>query len=331
MRLMPGQRRPGALVATVTAALLLTAPGLAAAPASASAVGSPAASGSAPGGPGAQSYLDLARKDCFGTARDTTSKVWFTVADGVLSDVYNPSIENSNVKTLQYIVTDGKTFTDMQQRDMTYTVSSPDRSGLVCQVTSRDAKARLPLVTDYLTDPARDSVVMRTTLEPLPGGRAALRHLKVYVRYDAQIDNTGGGGNANGRQQRPVDPATTLWSPPTPTRLPALGRRGHVTGRSPTGRSAASGGFVGTPSDGLTQLDADTGWRMCTTRRRWECRADSTVNSVPRGRSRSRSGWRRRAAAIVAGGAAPPSTRPRWRYVAGWHAYDETLRRPPPR
>ena len=30
----------------------------------------------APGGPGAQSYLDLARKDCFGTARNTTSKAW---------------------------------------------------------------------------------------------------------------------------------------------------------------------------------------------------------------------------------------------------------------
>ena len=42
----------------------------------------------APGAPGAESYFDLARKDCVGTARNTTSKVWFTVADGVLSDVY---------------------------------------------------------------------------------------------------------------------------------------------------------------------------------------------------------------------------------------------------
>jgi len=97
----------------------------------------------APDGPGAQSYLDLARKDCFGTARNTTSKVWFTVADGVLSDTFSPTIENSNVNTLQYIVTDGRSFTDMQQRDMTYTVSSPDRSGMVCRVTSRDENTAL--------------------------------------------------------------------------------------------------------------------------------------------------------------------------------------------
>ena len=65
-------------------------------------------SGQAPDGPGAQSFLDVARKDCFGTARNTTSKVWFTVAGGVLSDVFSPNIEATNVNTVQYIVTDGQ-------------------------------------------------------------------------------------------------------------------------------------------------------------------------------------------------------------------------------
>jgi hypothetical protein len=59
--------------------------------------------GIAPDGPGALSYFDLARKDCLGTAFNTTSKVWFTLADGVLSDVYYPTVDNTNVKTLQYI------------------------------------------------------------------------------------------------------------------------------------------------------------------------------------------------------------------------------------
>ena len=56
----------------------------------------------APGSPGSESYFDLARKDCVGTARNTTSKVWFTVADGVLSDTYWPTIDATNVNTLQY-------------------------------------------------------------------------------------------------------------------------------------------------------------------------------------------------------------------------------------
>jgi len=61
----------------------------------------------APGGPGALSHFDLARKDCLGTARNRTSKVWYTVAGGVLSDVYYPTVDNTNVETLQYVVTDG--------------------------------------------------------------------------------------------------------------------------------------------------------------------------------------------------------------------------------
>src|SRR6201996_6940996 len=140
-------------VAVVASSLALAAPqaqgaGLAAAP-----------GGAAPDGPGAQSYMGTARKDCFGTAANTGSKAWYTVADGVLSDVYSPTIENSDDATLQYIVTDGRSFTALQQRDMTYTVSS-DPSGMVCQVTSTDAAHGFKLVTSYLTDPARDAVVM---------------------------------------------------------------------------------------------------------------------------------------------------------------------------
>ncbi|MFL5666222.1 MAG: glucan 1,4-alpha-glucosidase, partial [Ktedonobacteraceae bacterium] len=97
-----------------------------------------ALTGVAPDGPGALSHFDLSRKDCLGTARNTNSKVWFTVANGVLSDVYYPTADNTNVETLQYIVTDGSTFTDLQTRDTTYTVQLLDKhsQALDCEVTT---------------------------------------------------------------------------------------------------------------------------------------------------------------------------------------------------
>src|ERR1700722_3955867 len=126
----------------------------------------------APGAPGAASYFDLARKDCVGTAAGRGSKVWYTVAGGVLSDVYEPTIDNTDVSTLQYVVTDGSTFTDLQTRDLTYTVA-PDPSGMACTVTSTDAKHGFRLVTTYITDPARATVLMHTTLEGLPSSAAS--------------------------------------------------------------------------------------------------------------------------------------------------------------
>src|ERR1700730_12924571 len=126
------------------------------------------ATGVAPGGPGATSWFDLARKDCVGTATGTGSKVWYTVAGGVLSDVYEPTIDNTNVSTLQYVVTDGHSFTDLQTRDLTYTVTA-DPTGMACTVTATDAQHGYRLTTRYITDPARDSVVMQTRLSAVPG------------------------------------------------------------------------------------------------------------------------------------------------------------------
>src|SRR5436189_2501621 len=120
----------------------------------------------APDGPGALSHFDLARKDCLGTARNTTSKVWFTVANGVLSDVYYPTADNTNVETLQLVVTDGHTFTDLQARDMTYTVEAPDSRSLDCRVVSTAKSGRYRITTDYLTDPARNTVLMRIKFHP---------------------------------------------------------------------------------------------------------------------------------------------------------------------
>src|ERR1700731_5334046 len=109
------------------------------------------ASHAASDGPGNLSHFDLARKDCLGTARNSTSKVWYTVANGVLSDVYFPTADNTNVETLQFVVTDGQTFTDLQSRDTTYTVQSLDSRSLECRITSTAKNGRYQILTDYLT------------------------------------------------------------------------------------------------------------------------------------------------------------------------------------
>ena len=87
--------------------------------------------------------------------------MWFTVANGVLSDVYFPTNDNTNDETLQYVVTDGSTFTDLQTRDTTYTVQAPDDRALTCRVTTTAKSGRYKIVTDYTTDPKRPTVLIR--------------------------------------------------------------------------------------------------------------------------------------------------------------------------
>src|ERR1044072_1766708 len=145
--------------------------------------------------PGALSHYALARKDCVGTARNQTSKVWFTVADGVLSDVYFPTHDNTNNETLQYVVTAGTSFTDLQTRDMTYAAQALDDRGLTCRITATAKSGRYRIVTDYLTDPGRPTVVARVRVEAIRGRRD---DCKLYVRFDPNLNGNGGGGGGNG-------------------------------------------------------------------------------------------------------------------------------------
>ena len=228
------------------AVLLVVALALAAAPARAA-----PPSGAAADGPGALSHFDLARKDCVGTARNRGSKVWFTVADGMLSDVYFPTNDNTNVETLQYVVTDGATFTDLQARDMTYTVEAPDDRSLSCRVTARANSGRYKIVTDYVTGTEREAVVMRSRFTALKG---KARDYKLYVRFDPTLNGNGGGGTGNGGPDSgavatagghtllvgsiPSPPRT----PPTATTRSLSTARSTPTPASPRSPTASRGG-----------------------------------------------------------------------------------------
>jgi glucoamylase len=333
------RRRLRRLVMPVAALSMLSLAVSAAGPAGAKSTAAAQPAVTAPGGPGAMSYFDLARKDCVGTARNTTSKVWYTVAGGVLSDVYEPTIDNTNVETLQYIVTDGSTFTDLQTRDMTYTVAA-DPSGMACTVTATSAKHGYRLVTTYITDPARDTVLMHTRLEALPGSGTAISSLHLYARVDAHVNGDGGGGSQNaGGNTGVIDtstgaPVPVIYSTNTVTQ--AANRTYAVPTSMALGASspsaAASVGYAGTASDGLTQLDATH------TLTSYDAAPDghitATENVTPRGGDEvtlALGFGRTQAQAVATAGAslAKPFGQVELAYLAGWAGYDLTLHRPP--
>jgi glucoamylase len=317
-------------LAAVTGAVLASLPS----PAVAQESGSP--TGAATDGPGALSHFDLARKDCVGTARNRRSKVWFTVADGVLSDVYFPTNDNTNNETLQFVVTDGRTFTDLQTRDMTYTVRALDNRALTCRVTSTAKSGRYRIVTDYMTDPDRPTVVLRSRFEALRGPG----DYRLYVRFDPTLNGNGGGGAGNGGPdsggiERSGGHTLLVGSDPV-TATNAANRDYAVPVHSALDASrpfqAVSNGFAGRPSDGLTQLDAG--------RRLTNSFAEAVQgNLVQTARvDLDRDGaftlalgfGESKAAAVSAtrGTLGESLDRLANEYARGWHAYDERLKQP---
>lgn len=292
---------------------------------------------SAPDGPGALSHYALARKDCLGTARNTTSKVWFTIANGVLSDVYYPTNDNTNVETLQYVVTDGSTFTDLQTRDMTYTVEALDARALDCRVKATAKSGKYRIVTDYLTDPAHNTVVARARFQPLQG---ALASYKLYVIYDPSINGNGGGGGGNGGGDTgsvdnstghaillAADPQTATnavnrtYATPVVSALDAVPPFIQVTN-----------GFVGGASDPLVQLDASHALTtLYTDAANGNLVQGARVDLSRGGAFTLALGFGTGADAIVAAESSLSRSFDSLRnaYEKGWRTYDDLLKEPP--
>ena len=294
-------------------------------------VGSPGQE--AAGAPGAASYYDEGRKDCVGTAANRSSKAWYTVADGTLSDVYAPTIDNTDVKSLDPIVT-GPGFTALQPRDMTYTVAPLDGTGMACEVTAHDAAHHFNVVTDFITDPAAEAVVMRFTLVPLPGAPGGLH---VYLRFNPLLNGHDGGGtdNAGGESATIVSTANgpVPLSYSTNSFTEAVNRSyaspvyAALAGNSPF--PVVETGFAGTASDGLTELD-NAGALTSTAP---DASNGNVVQTVELG-SNSQTvalgfGTNSHAAlssALTA--SAAPFAATYAAYQAGWRAYDAGLRAP---
>jgi glucoamylase len=309
------------------------------------------APGTAPDGPGTTSRFDLARKDCVGTAAPAagrpSSTIWYTVANGVLSDVYEPTVDNSDVATLQWIVTDGATFTDAAARDLSYTVSA-DASGMTCTVTATSATHGYQLSTTYLTDPNRDAVLMRTRLGVIPGTGTSLAALHLYARLDAHVNGNGGGGGANGGADTgavvaaanggvvPVIYDTSVTSQATNRNY---AEPTYMALRPASPAHTAGVGYAGTASDGLTELDASHALTAQYTAAP-DGHIVATLDATPPAGPGSAASaevtltlgfGRTESEAIGTAGesARQPFSRVLDAYQQGWRAYDSRLRRPP--
>jgi glucoamylase len=296
--------------------------------------------GVAPDGPGALSHFDLSRKDCLGTARNTTSKVWFTVANGVLSDVYYPTADNTNVETLQYIVTDGSTFTDLQTRDTTYTVKllSNNSQALDCEVRTTAKSGKYSIITDYLTDTKQNTLVMKVQFIPLVG---ALSNYKLYVRYDPSINGNGGGGSGNGGGDNGIIDTSTGHSVPvafdTNTNSQAVNRTYAVPVYSALDASIpftqVSNGFAGQSSDGLVQLDASHSLTALYSQANNGNLVQTAQANISKGGMFTLAlGFGTSQAASVSaaeGSLATQFSQLQKSYESGWNAYDSGLTAPP--
>src|SRR5260370_21080585 len=75
--------------------------------------------GNAFGQPGIAPSWTTSSKDGVGTAYSTSSRVWFTLAQGIVTEVYYPTIDRPQIRDAQLLITDAETFFHEEKRSLT--------------------------------------------------------------------------------------------------------------------------------------------------------------------------------------------------------------------
>ncbi len=129
-----------------------------------------------------------------GTAYSTSSRIWYTVSNGVLSEIYFPTLDRPQIRDLQFLVTDGESFFHDAHRNLITTTEYLGEHGLGVRITNSDPEGRYQLIAEVIADPHQPCVLIDTTLE---GDPEFLRKLHVYVLLAPHLEVGGWGNNGN--------------------------------------------------------------------------------------------------------------------------------------
>jgi glucoamylase len=150
------------------------------------------AAGTASDGPGAAASWTTGNKVAVGTSAEQTSKVWFTAANGITSEVFYPRLDIPNMEDMQYIITDGSTFVDLERDATNHEISMSDEKALEYTITNTDKRAtpKYRITNTYITDSSRNTLLIRTRFQSLDGDS-----YRLYLLENPSM--AGGGANDN--------------------------------------------------------------------------------------------------------------------------------------
>ncbi len=146
----------------------------------------------APGGPGKDAHWETGGKQAIGTSTSLESKVWFTLAQGVMTEVYYPDVTTANVQMLQFIVVNPTTKkVETEKDDAIHEIKVLRPDSLTFQQINKSKSGEWKITKTYVTDPRRFGVVVIDV-----NFQTNNRDLNLYVYYDPSINNSGMGDTA---------------------------------------------------------------------------------------------------------------------------------------
>lgn len=145
------------------------------------------------GKPGIEPRWTHGSKDGVGTAYSGDSLVWFTIWSGCLTEVYYPTIDTPQIRDLQYLITDGKTFFREEKKHLYSQTERLNNHALGYRITNFDPEKDYRIVKEVISVPHLPCVIQHTKLE---GDPATIESLQLYALCAPHLQIGGKHNNA---------------------------------------------------------------------------------------------------------------------------------------
>ncbi|MGD0966133.1 MAG: glycoside hydrolase family 15 protein [Candidatus Acidiferrales bacterium] len=154
------------------------------------------------GSPGIHPRWTHGGKDGVGTAYAASSQIWFTFWNGIVTEVYYPTVDRPQLRDLQYLITDGKSFFHEEKRHLKSKFERLSDHALGYRCTNSDPQGRYAVVKEIITDPHLACVLQRTKVT---GDESFVSKLRLYALCAPHLEVGGWGNNGyvaelNGRK-----------------------------------------------------------------------------------------------------------------------------------
>ena len=144
------------------------------------------------GRPGIKPRWTHGDKDGVGTAYAASSRIWFTLWNGIITEVYYPTVDHPQIRDLQFLITDGKTFFHEEKRDLKSKCERLSGHALGYRYTNVDAGGRYRIVKEIITDPHLACILQHVQLI---GDEEFVSKLRLYTLCAPHLQVGGWGNN----------------------------------------------------------------------------------------------------------------------------------------
>jgi glucoamylase len=145
------------------------------------------------GAPGIEPRWSHSNKDGVGTAYSADSRLWFTLWRGTVTEVYYPRIDRPQLRDLEFLVTDGRTFFHEEKRHLSPSIERPDPPALGYRVTGHDPQGRYRIEKSIVGDPHLPCLLLRTRVDQIRPELADTLRLYALIAPHLEV---GGWGNS---------------------------------------------------------------------------------------------------------------------------------------